>query len=89
MRRAIQMQRLCREALLRLPGRPRRASSAVRVLYKRRLRRPQSANCCCELSLTGCRRSLSAAPPESGTSVRQFAQQLNRSQEVGYVLVPS
>src|ERR1700736_4933939 len=50
---------------------------------KRRRRRTSAANRCCELSHTGCRGPLSAASPRGGQGqLRQFAQQLNGSQEV-------
>src|SRR5207302_1453457 len=47
-----------------------------------RRRRTSAANCWCELSHTGCRRSLSAASARRQRQLRQFAQQLTGSQEV-------
>jgi hypothetical protein len=55
-------------ALAPSQARPRRASAAVaRFLQSGGRRRTSAANCCCELSHTGCRRSLSAASARSGS----------------------
>ena len=91
MSRAIHDATACREALLRLPklglGELRQQ---WRVLYKAEARRTSAANCCCELSHTGCRRSLSAASARSGSvSSVNLLSSSTGAKRCGYVLVPS
>src|SRR5437879_7835074 len=80
----------------RLAGRRSRASpssasasfgSSGAFSTKRRRRRTSAANCCCELLLRAVAYriqevALGGLRPERQRQLRQFAQQLNRSQEV-------
>ena len=90
MRRAIHDATACREALLRLLNASASFGSSGALSTKPRHRRISAASCWCELSLTGCRRSLSAASARSGSvSSVNLLSSSTGAKRCGYLLVPS
>jgi hypothetical protein len=84
MSRAVQDATACREALSPLPElNLGELCQQWRILYKTRHRRISAASCWCELSHTGCRKSLLAgcAPGGSASSTELHSSSKNRSSD--------